>query len=46
MRRGIMAFMLGIVVAWIGLPAGIHRLYWLLIVVAALAGYFGHRIIA
>lgn len=39
MKDKAMVFLLGVFVAWMGLPAGIHAMYWVIILVAALSGY-------
>lgn len=39
MKRGLAAFLLGIVVAWVGLPKGLHRAYWLGMGGALATGY-------
>lgn len=42
MKKNILAFVLGIVLAYQALPRVTHLVYWLLIVVAFLLGYKAH----
>lgn len=43
MKRTFMAFLLGIVIAWVGLPKATHKLYWVGMVGTAVIGYLYAR---